>query len=81
MSVHAPRPRAVFLFDTTHHVLWAEEIAVTAGIPAEVIPAPPDRGEARCDLALETFETRARALGDVLAAEGVEFYWPEAVAG
>jgi hypothetical protein len=69
----------VFLFDTTHHVLWAEEIAVTAGIPADVVPAPPDRGEARCDLALETFADRAEELVRSLDREGVEFHAPDGV--
>ena len=81
MSGPAPRTPVVFLFDTTHHVFWAEEIAGAAGIPADVVPAPPDRGEARCDLALETFEAKARELGERLDAEGVDFYWPEAVSG
>jgi len=67
----------VLLFDTTHHVLWAEELALGAGIPAEVIPAPPDRHEARCDLALETFAARADELSSLLAREGVVHYRPE----
>ena len=71
-----PAGTVVFLFDTTHHCLWAEEVAHGAGMPAEVVPAPPDRGEARCDLALETFRAKAVDLGDVLSTEGVEFYWP-----
>ncbi|HKK93389.1 MAG TPA: DUF3343 domain-containing protein [Longimicrobiales bacterium] len=66
----------VFLFDTTHHCLWAEEVAQDAGVPAEVVPAPPDRGEARCDLALETFRAKAADLGEALSNEGVDFYWP-----
>lgn len=66
----------VFLFDTTHHALWAEEVAVQAGIPVDVVPAPPDRGEARCDLALATFARTAEELGRALDNEGVEFYWP-----
>ena len=71
------RHTVVFLFDTTHHVLWAEEIAIAAGIPAEVVPAPPNRGEARCDLALETFGEKAEDLGQALIGEGVEFHAPE----
>ena len=67
----------LFLFDTTHHALWAEEVAVQAGIPADVVPAPPDRGKARCDLALETFADRAEALRRALDLEGVEFYSSE----
>jgi hypothetical protein len=65
---------AVFLFDTTHHVLWAEELAADAAIPADVVPAPADRDEARCDLALETFAARADDLAELLRQEGVVFY-------
>lgn len=66
-----------FLFDTTHHVLWAEELAAEATIPADVVPAPADRDEARCDLALETFTARADDLATVLTREGVVFYVSE----
>ncbi|MBV9107865.1 MAG: DUF3343 domain-containing protein, partial [Gemmatimonadetes bacterium] len=43
----------LFTFDTTHHALWAEEVARERGIPAEVVPAPA-AAHARCNLALET---------------------------
>ena len=43
----------LFTFDTTHHALWAEEVAGERAIPAEVVPAPAEAG-ARCNLALET---------------------------
>jgi hypothetical protein len=45
--------RSVLTFDTTHHALWAEEVAVEAGIPHEIVPAPPE-ANARCNLAIET---------------------------
>ena len=60
----------VFTFDTTHHALWAEEVARDAGIPAEVIPAPP-AARARCNLALETLPEDAPRLAAILDAEGV----------
>lgn len=60
----------VFTFDTTHHALWAEEVARDAGIPAEVIPAPP-AARARCNLALETLPEDAACLAAALAAEGI----------
>jgi hypothetical protein len=63
---------ALFTFDTTHHALWAEEVAAESGIPAQVVPAPP-AARARCNLALETFEEEAGALADALAAAGVPF--------
>jgi hypothetical protein len=60
----------VFTFDTTHHALWAEEVARDAGIPAEVIPAP-SAARARCNLALETLPEDAARLAGILTAEGV----------
>ena len=71
-----PRPslrgmtNPVFVFETTHHALWAEEVAQEARIPAEVIPAPP-AARARCNLALETLPEDAARLADTLTAEGV----------
>ena len=64
--------RTVFTFDTTHHALWAEEIAAARGIPAEVIPAPP-AAHARCNLALETLPGDAGTLAAALEAEAIPF--------
>lgn len=63
---------AVFTFDTTHHALWAEEVAGEAGIPVEVIPAPP-AAQARCGLALATLPGDVPRLADELRAGGVPF--------
>jgi hypothetical protein len=41
----------VLVFDTTHHALWAEELALAAGLAVDVVPAPAS-ARARCDLAL-----------------------------
>jgi hypothetical protein len=60
----------VFTFDTTHHALWAEEVAREAGIPAEVVPAPP-AARARCNLALETLPEDVEPLAAALTAAGV----------
>lgn len=62
--------RTVFTFDTTHHALWAEEVAAERGIPAEVIPAPP-AARARCNLALETVPEEVDALAAALHEAGV----------
>ena len=62
----------VFTFDTTHHALWAEEVARERGIPAEVIPAPP-AAHARCNLALETLPEDVEKLSKELEGEGVPF--------
>jgi hypothetical protein len=64
--------RMVFTFDTTHHALWAEEVAQARGIPVDVIPAPP-AARARCNLALETLPEELDALAAALDEEGVPF--------
>lgn len=65
-------PAPVFTFDTTHHALWAEEVARDAGIPAEVIPAPAT-ARARCNLALETLAEDWEALAEALRTAGVPY--------
>ena len=62
----------VFTFDTTHHALWAEEVAREREIPAEVIRAPA-AAHARCNLALETLRGDLDRLRDALTDEGVPF--------
>ncbi|HEX6641996.1 MAG TPA: putative Se/S carrier-like protein [Thermoanaerobaculia bacterium] len=48
------------VFETTHHALWAEEVAREMRLGAEVVPAPA-AARAGCDLAIavldEDFET------------------------
>lgn len=61
---------AIFTFETTHHALWAEEVASARGIPADVVPAPP-AARARCNLALETLAEEAPALAAALDREGI----------
>ncbi|HSU12980.1 DUF3343 domain-containing protein [Longimicrobium sp.] len=73
MHVMEPEsPSPVFTFDTTHHALWAEEIARERKIPAEVIPAPA-AAHARCNLALETLPGDVARLREALEAEAVPF--------
>jgi len=64
--------RRIFTFDTTHHALWAEEIARERDIPAEAIPAPA-AANARCSLALETLPGDVARLSAALGDEGVPF--------
>ena len=63
---------AIFTFDTSHHALWAEEVAREHQVPAEVIPAPPASGS-KCDLALRTVRERAPGLRDAFLEEGILF--------
>ncbi|HEU0302187.1 MAG TPA: DUF3343 domain-containing protein [Longimicrobium sp.] len=73
--------RIIFTFDTTHHALWAEEVARERGVPAEVIPAPP-AARARCSLALETLPEEVDALAAALDEAGVPYgRWEEGDGG
>lgn len=62
----------VLLFETTHHALWAEQVAVEAGLAAELVPAPAG-ARARCGLALEYFPENEELLTGVLDAAGVPY--------
>ena len=62
----------VFIFDTSHHAMWAEDVAEDNAIPAEVVPAPPD-ADAKCGLALRVPEDRAEELRTAFDGEGVPY--------
>lgn len=62
----------LFVFDTTTAALWGEEVAEAAGIPVEVVPAPPGSG-ALCDLALRTTGALEGRLAEALRKGGVSF--------
>lgn len=62
----------LFTFDTTHHALWAEEVASASGIPSELVPAPA-AANARCNLALETFPESFERMRTALREAGVPF--------
>ena len=59
-----------FIFETTHHAMWAEDVAREQTIPAEVVPAPPE-ADAKCGLALRTEESQADELARALDKEGI----------
>lgn len=63
---------SIFTFDTSHHALWAEEVARERQVPAEVIPAPPESGS-KCDLALRTLPAQAPGLRAAFLDEGIIF--------
>jgi hypothetical protein len=64
--------RRLFTFDSTHHALYAEQLAHDHGLAAEPVPAPPDAG-ALCDIALEFLPEEEERLRDVFRDAGVEF--------
>jgi hypothetical protein len=59
-------------FDTTHHALLAEQLALDAGLAAQVTPAPA-AAAAKCDLALEFLPEEEARLLELLTCAGVEF--------
>jgi hypothetical protein len=62
----------LFLFETTHHALWAEDVARERELPAEVVPAPA-AAKAKCGLALQTLPHLRSALAEALDGEGIAF--------
>jgi hypothetical protein len=59
-------------FDTTHHALFAEQLAHEHGLAAEPTPAPPDAG-ALCDIALEFLPEEEEQLVALLRDAGIAF--------
>lgn len=62
----------VLVFDTTHHALWAEELALARGLGVDVVPAPA-AAQAKCDLALAFLPEDGSALFALLREEGVPY--------
>jgi hypothetical protein len=62
----------IVVFDSTHHALWAEELAKEKGFAVEVVPAPAG-ASAKCGMALEVLEERLEELKSILAQEGIPY--------
>jgi len=62
----------LYLFETTNQALWAEDVAREAGIPVEVVSAPPE-ARAKCGLAIRAADASCKALASVMEKEGIEF--------
>lgn len=60
------------VFDTTHHALWAEEVARELGLAVEIVPAPAE-SSAGCDLALETLTEDLPGLAAALRERSIVF--------
>ncbi len=65
-----PSSTHMFVFDTTHHAMWAEDVAREQTIPVEVVPAPADGG-GRCGVALQVPPEHADELTEALKKEGI----------
>ena len=70
--------RPIFTFDTTHHALWAEEVARDYRIAHEIVPAPPE-ANAKCSIAIETLPENIGTMRSALENVGVPhgLYNPE----
>jgi hypothetical protein len=62
----------VLVFDTTHHALWAEQVALATGCAAEIQPAP-GRARARCSLALAYLPAEEAVILAALDRAGVPY--------
>ena len=62
----------ILIFDTTHHAMWAEELAKEQNLAVEVVPAP-EGVDAKCGMALEVLPGAFDNLQTLLQKEGVPF--------
>ncbi|HEY0671274.1 MAG TPA: DUF3343 domain-containing protein [Longimicrobiales bacterium] len=62
----------ILVFDTTHHAMWAEEVAREQGVAVEVVPAP-QGVDAKCGMALEVLPESLENLQALLNKEGIPF--------
>ena len=62
----------IFLFESSTHVMWTEEVAEEEEIPVEVISAPEETKDS-CGLAVRTLSERAEALARILREESIPF--------
>lgn len=62
---------AYVLFHSTHHALWAEQVLLEAGFAAKVVSVPRELSS-DCGYCVRVDAAAAGAVGEVLAAAGVE---------
>ena len=72
MAVVDAEDAPLFLFDSTTHVMWAEEVALEGGVPVEVVPAPKGVPDV-CGLALRTAAGHVATLEGILREEGIRY--------
>ncbi len=75
-AVTNPGPDAaeqvLFLFESSHYALWAEDVARERQVAVKVVPAPP-RAEATCGLAIEIPAADAAPLAAAFEEEGIAY--------
>lgn len=63
----------VFLFQSTHAALDAEEAIMDAGIWCDVVPRPPGTATSLCGLAIEVMDKDETDVATLLEAAGIVF--------
>ena len=64
---------AVFLFNTTHAAMEAEEAIIDAGFWCDIIPRPPAAADSLCGLAIEVQRVDMQEVELVLEKAGLVF--------
>ena len=64
--------RQLITFETTHHALWAEQVALESGLGVQVVQAPKESGSL-CAIALESLPEDLAALRQALDAVGISY--------
>lgn len=63
----------IFLFDTTHDAMQAEEAIIDAGFWCDIVPRPPDTAATLCGLAIEVEGADCEEVARLLEEEGIAF--------
>lgn len=63
----------LFLFDTTHAALEAEEAIIDGGFWCDMVPRPPEAAVTLCGLAVEVLASDEAEISRLLAGGGIRF--------
>lgn len=64
---------ALFLFDTTHAAMEAEEAIIDAGFWCDIVPRPPEASVTLCGLAIEVHAADEEDVAALLTGAGIGF--------
>ena len=62
----------IVTLDTTHHALWAEQLALDMGLGVQVVSAPKESGS-QCGIALESLPEDLPALTAAMDEAGIVY--------
>jgi len=69
----APPASAVFLFDSTHDAMKAEEAIIDAGFWCDVVPRPADTSSELCGLAVEVLAVDRDDVAVLLSGKEISY--------